>query len=89
MGLVEGYDLSSMAESAVVALSIRGYSQPGNGALLMGFISRANAKVKRGQSVHMCRMMIDVNGLDWQSEGDGSNREDSISAFRTKEARDP
>lgn len=40
VGLIDAYDLSSTAEAKVAQVSVRGYSQPGNGGLIMGFISR-------------------------------------------------
>jgi hypothetical protein len=40
MGVIESYDMSSTAESRIAEVSVRGYSQPGDGALIMAFISR-------------------------------------------------
>lgn len=40
MALIEAYDLSSTAESTIANVSIRAYGQPGNGAIIMGFLSR-------------------------------------------------
>jgi hypothetical protein len=40
IGLIDVYDLSSTAEAKIAQVSIRGESFSGNGALLMGFLSR-------------------------------------------------
>ena len=49
VGLIEGYDFSSTAEAKIAQVSVRGYSQPGYGALTMGFISRGGQQgVVRG-----------------------------------------
>jgi hypothetical protein len=40
VGLLDAYDLSSLAEAKVAEVSVRAFSRPGNGALTMGFISR-------------------------------------------------
>lgn len=40
LGIIEGYDLSPLAEAKIAQVAVRGYSQPGNGALFLGFISR-------------------------------------------------
>jgi hypothetical protein len=40
VGVIDGFDLSSTAEAKVVQVAVRGYSQPGNGALTLGLISR-------------------------------------------------
>jgi hypothetical protein len=40
IALLEAYDFSSTAESKIANVSIRGYGQPGNGAIIMGFMSR-------------------------------------------------
>lgn len=44
VGVIDGFDLSSTAESKIAQISIRAYSQPGNGAIIMGFISRGGQK---------------------------------------------
>lgn len=52
IGVLEAYDLSSTAESKIVQVAIRGYSQPGHGALTMGLISRGGqTAVIRGTGI--------------------------------------
>jgi hypothetical protein len=40
IGVIEAYDFSPTAESKIANVSVRGYGQPADGALTMGFISR-------------------------------------------------
>jgi hypothetical protein len=40
VGLLEAFDLSSLKEGKIAEVSVRGFSRPGNGALIMGFLSR-------------------------------------------------
>jgi hypothetical protein len=52
MGVIESYDMSSTAETRIAEVSVRGYSQPGDGAITMGFISRGGQQaVVRGTGV--------------------------------------
>lgn len=49
IGVIEAYDVSSTAEAKIAQVSVRGYSQPGDGGLTMGLISRGGQQaVVRG-----------------------------------------
>jgi hypothetical protein len=45
VGVIDAFDLSSTAEAKIAQISVRGYSQPGNGALTAGLISRGGQNV--------------------------------------------
>jgi hypothetical protein len=44
MGVIDAFDLSSTAESKIAEVSVRGYGQPADGALTMGFYSRGGQR---------------------------------------------
>lgn len=44
IGVIDAFDLSSTAESKIAEVSVRGYGQPADGALTMGFYSRGGQR---------------------------------------------